>query len=188
MYLHFVLYSGAVLHPEGVVLYPVSVLHPAVVVLQPRGVFCTLGWFCTPGLLCTQVFVSPPGVVFYAWVVFPLSFLLFVTPVSVCFAPPFLLCAPVFLAARFCFSLPFLFCTPGSILNARGSPFPPAPASQSRGLTVRDRQAAPPNADRVHPFCEPPSRCVCPPHRTPILGAQEHRKGMLRRVGCGGLY
>lgn len=91
-----VLYPGFVLHSGIVVLYPGFVLHSAVVVLQPQGVFCALSWFCTPGLLCAQVFVSPPGVFFYARVVFPLSFLLFVTPVSVCFAPSFLLCTPVF--------------------------------------------------------------------------------------------
>ncbi|XP_039939872.1 TSC22 domain family protein 3 isoform X3 [Hirundo rustica] len=45
---------------------------------------------------------------------------------------------------------------PGSILNAHGS-FLPASPSQSRGLTVQDVQAAPPNADRVHPFSQPPS-------------------------------
>ncbi|XP_063273020.1 TSC22 domain family protein 3 isoform X2 [Prinia subflava] len=85
-------------------------------------------------------------------------------------------------------SILLLFHSPGSILNAHGSSFSPASPSQSRGLTVRDLQAAPPNANPVHPFSQPPSRCVCPPHRTPILGAQENRNKMLRRVGYGRLY
>uniref|UniRef100_A0A8C3QQJ7 TSC22 domain family protein 3 n=1 Tax=Cyanoderma ruficeps TaxID=181631 RepID=A0A8C3QQJ7_9PASS len=67
------------------------------------------------------------------------------------------------------FCTPGLFCnpgvvvfstldpSPGSILNAHGSSSPPASPLQSRGLTVRDLQAASPNADRVHSFFQPPS-------------------------------
>ncbi|XP_066189887.1 TSC22 domain family protein 3 isoform X2 [Sylvia atricapilla] len=53
-------------------------------------------------------------------------------------------------------SILLLFHSPGSILNARGSSSPLASPSQSRGLTVRDLPAASPNADRVHPFSQPP--------------------------------
>lgn len=183
------LHPGLALHP-GVVLLCTPSSFCTFTLFCTRGLFCTTrvlscipGLFCTPQLLfcslevCSVLWVgSAPRVCSARRFSFPLLGLFFTPglffcsrfcclspPVSVCFAPPFLLCAPVFFRSPFLVFTPVSVLHPGLYFECPWLPFPSCPH-----FTI------------TRPHCEGPAGCTykCRPG-SPLLRAPKQ----VREIG-----